>query len=132
MGISAILPLSHPSESGRSPAKKGKNFMGAIKNIDQSQFASEVLQQPGAVLVDFWAPWCAPCRALSPTLEQIAAETPKAKVVKINIDENQDVAVQFGVTNIPYLAVFKGGKLVDSMMGNQSRARIAQMLASHL
>lgn len=106
--------------------------MGAIKNIDQNQFGSEVLQQPGAVLVDFWAPWCAPCRALSPTLEQIAAETPKAKVVKINIDENQDVAVQFGVTNIPYLAVFKGGKLVDSMMGNQSRARIAQMLASHL
>ena len=105
--------------------------MSSLKNVTDSDFQSEVVSKSGLTLVDFWAPWCGPCRALGPTLEQIANENGSVNIVKVNIDANQDVAVTYGVTQIPYMALFKDGKVVDSLLGNQPKSKITQMLSTH-
>src|ERR1700733_4162968 len=93
--------------------------MGAnTTSVTDATFEAEVLKSKVPVLVDFWAEWCAPCRALAPTLEEIAAEyKDKLKVVKINIDENPGAPSQFGVRSIPTLILFKGGKLAAQQVG---------------
>ena len=100
----------------------------AITVITQENFASEVLNAKETVLLDFWAPWCGPCRMLMPLIEEIAAERPDIKVGKINVDDNPDLATEYGVMSIPTLIVVKDGKVVNQAVGGRSKAAILSML----
>lgn len=100
----------------------------AMTVITQENFASEVLSAKETVLLDFWAPWCGPCRMLMPLIEEIAAERPDIKVGKINVDENPDLATEYGVMSIPTLVVVKDGKVVNQAVGGRSKAAILAML----
>ena len=102
--------------------------MSAMKIIHQENFSSEVLNASETVLLDFWAPWCGPCRMLMPLIEEIAAERTDIKVGKINVDENPDLATEFGVMSIPTLIVMKNGKEVNRAVGGKSKAAILSML----
>ena len=100
----------------------------SIAIINQENFKSEVLEAKETVLLDFWAPWCGPCRMLMPLIEEIAAERPDIKVGKINVDDNPDLATEFGVMSIPTLIVMKDGKAVNQSVGGRSKAAILAML----
>ena len=100
----------------------------AITVITQENFSSEILEAKETVLLDFWAPWCGPCRMLMPLIEEIAAERPDIKVGKINVDDNPDLANEFGVMSIPTLIVMKDGKPVNQAVGGRSKAAILAML----
>lgn len=92
----------------------------------------QFIAAPKPVLVDFWATWCPPCRAIAPTLEQLAAESNGRYVIgKLDVDENQQTAARFRIEGIPTLLIFKGGKLVDRLVGAQPKQAIAQRLAAH-
>jgi len=89
-----------------------------IVTITDQNFEAEVLKSETPVLVDFWATWCGPCRAVAPVLEQLAEENDgKVRIAKLNVDENQQVAFQFQVSSIPTFILFKGGKMADRMLG---------------
>ncbi|WP_223477656.1 thioredoxin [Oricola indica] len=97
----------------------------ATVNIDNSNFQSDVLGSSEPVVVDFWAEWCGPCKMISPALEEISAEMEgKVKIAKVNVDENQDLAVQYGVRSIPMLLMFKDGEIADQMIGAAPKARL--------
>ncbi|MFN3455590.1 MAG: thioredoxin [Pseudobdellovibrio sp.] len=99
---------------------------------DQS-FQSDVLNSSTPVLVDFWAEWCGPCRALAPKLEEVAAELGgKVKIVKMNVDENPSTPGQFGIRGIPAMLLFKDGKQVGELVGNHPKENITQFLSSHI
>ena len=107
--------------------------MSALPDVSQSTFQSEVLASDKPVLVDFWAPWCGPCKMLAPVVEKIAGQTgDRAKFVKLNTDENPSLAGQFGVSGIPCLILFKGGQAVDRIVGFVPEAHIRSMLDKHL
>ena len=101
--------------------------MSAI-NINQSNFQNEVMTSDKPVLLDFWAPWCGPCRMVVPIVEEIAGERSDIKVGKINVDENPELAGQFGVMSIPTLVVMKNGKIVNQSMGAKPKNAILAML----
>ncbi len=101
--------------------------MSAIM-INKDNFQEEVLHSDKPVLLDFWAPWCGPCRMVGPVLDEIAAERGDIKVGKINVDEQPELAMQFGVMSIPMLAVMKDGKLVNKAVGARPKAQILDML----
>ena len=96
--------------------------------ITQTNFKSEILESKKTALVDFWAPWCGPCKMLGPVIAEIAEEHPEFTVGKVNVDDEPDLAQQFGVMSIPFLAVFKDGKLVTSSVGVQPKENILDML----
>lgn len=100
-----------------------------IKNITAETFEQEVLMSSAPVLVDFWAPWCLPCRMLSPTLDVLAKEQPQLTIAKINVDEQPELASQYGVMSIPTLMVMEGGKIKHQVSGLQSKSSISRMLA---
>ena len=100
----------------------------SVKHIDKHNFHSEVLSSDKPVLLDFWAPWCGPCRMVVPMVEQIAEERPDAKVGKINIDEEYELAREFGVMSIPTLVVMKDGKIVRQAAGARPKHQILEML----
>ena len=101
--------------------------------ITQNTFKSEVLDSKLPVLVDFWAPWCGPCRMLSPVIDQIADENPGSlKVAKVNVDEENALASQFGVMSIPMLVLIKDGKVLDTSLGAKPKAAVEQWLTSHI
>ena len=97
-------------------------------NVNKNNFVREVLQSSKPVLVDFWASWCGPCRMLAPTLDEIAAEHPEITLAKVNVDEEQELAVQFQVMSIPTLILFKGGKPVATSIGFRPKETLEAML----
>ena len=101
--------------------------MSAI-SVNRNNFNQEVLNSDKPVLMDFWAPWCGPCHMVVPLVEEIAKERSDIKVVKINVDEEQELAMQFGVMSIPTLVVMKNGKIVNQVTGARPKAQILAML----
>ena len=101
--------------------------MAAI-NIDNKNFHNEVMNSEKKVLLDFWAPWCGPCRMVVPMVEEIAKERPDIKVGKINVDENPELATQFRIMTIPTLVVMENGKIVNQAMGVRPKSAILAML----
>ena len=96
--------------------------------INNANFEEEVLRSDRPVLVDFWASWCGPCRMVAPIVEEIAQEHPEFKVGKVNVDEEPQLASQFGIMSIPTLLVFKDGKLAKQMVGARPKADIVAMM----
>ena len=104
--------------------------MGAnTAEFTDTNFESEVLQSATPVLVDFWAPWCGPCRMIAPLIEELAGEySGKVKVGKVNVDDSPQAAGQFGVSSIPTIMIFKGGEVVDRFVGVQPKSRLQKDL----
>lgn len=100
----------------------------SVIHIDRNNFQSEVLDSDRPVLLDFWAPWCTPCRMVGPILDEIDGERSDIKVAKVNVDEQPELAGQFGVMSIPTLVVVKEGRIVQQAMGARPKAQILSML----
>ena len=101
--------------------------MSAI-NINKNNFQNEIMDSEKTVLLDFWAPWCAPCRMVVPVIEEIAGERPDIKVGKINVDEQPELASKFSIMSIPTLVVMKNGKMVQQVSGAIPKKAILEML----
>ena len=107
--------------------------MSEVLHINDADFETTVVQSDIPVLVDFWAPWCGPCKMIAPILDEIAPEfAGNAKIVKINVDDNQLVAGQFGVRSIPTLLLFKNGQLVATQVGALPKNQLAAFINQHL
>ncbi len=107
--------------------------MSNAMTVTAATWATEVLASPIPVLADFWAPWCGPCRAVAPVIDELATELAgKVKFVKINIDEEQQLAAQFMVQSIPTLLIIKSGKVAQQIVGMRSKQDLASALAAHL
>jgi len=102
--------------------------MATVK-IDKSNFQSDVIQSAEPVVVDFWAEWCGPCKMIAPALEEISTELGgKVKIAKVNIDENPEIAAQFGVRSIPTLMLFKGGQVADMKVGAAPKTALSSWI----
>lgn len=103
----------------------------SIVNLDDKSFSDSVEKQTGPILVDFWAEWCMPCRALAPVIDELAQEFQgKVRFAKVNVDECKEVPAKFGIRGIPTLILFNQGKKVNELVGNQAKEKIKSMLTS--
>ena len=100
----------------------------SVLHVNKDSFQSIVKESSKPVLVDFWASWCGPCRMIAPVLEEVADQRPDVKVCKVNVDEEQELAISYGVSSIPTLLVFKNGQVVNKSIGALPKAKILQML----
>ena len=112
-------------------------FRGSVNNkpvdVTDLSFNDEVMTNSGIVLVDFWAPWCAPCRMMAPIIEQLANEyAGRVKIAKLNVDENPMTAALYSISSIPALLIFKGGRHVQTMVGATTKLEIQQHISAHL
>jgi thioredoxin 1 len=105
---------------------------GNITDVTDNNFQAEVLESETPVLVDFWAPWCGPCRIIAPSLEELNDEIENLRVVKLNVDENQQIAAQYEVMSIPTLIVFKNGQPAKKIIGAMPKKRLEAELAPAL
>jgi thioredoxin 1 len=105
------------------------DIQNSVVHADEKTFRKEVLDAEVPVLVDFYADWCGPCRLLGPVLEELAQETPGAKIVKVNVDESPQLAGEYGVSSIPNLLVFRDGRIVDQQVGLASKKQLRALLA---
>ena len=104
-----------------------------LQHVTDQDFEAVVLKSNKPVLVDFWATWCAPCRIIAPALEQVAAEySDRARIVKLNVDENADVSARYNIRGIPTLLLFKDGVIKDQIVGVTSKDNIARMIENQL
>jgi len=104
-----------------------------VKHADDSNFSAVVLKEEKPTLVDFWAPWCGPCRSIGPILEELAAQyNNRVNVVKVNVDDNPATASQYGVRSIPTLLIVKNGKVQDTQIGLLSKKQLETLLDKHL
>ncbi len=107
--------------------------MSKYLTVSDASFESEVLKSDKPVLVDFWAPWCGPCRMIAPIVEELANDYEgKAKIAKVNVDENPQISMQFGIRSIPTLLIFKNGKVVDQIVGAVPKGVLEGRLKSQL
>ena len=100
----------------------------SVLHITKENFNAEVLNADRPVLLDFWATWCGPCRMLAPILEELSGQHPELKIVKVDVDENRDLALQYGIESIPTLLVFKGGQMADRSVGLVSPQEILDLV----
>jgi len=98
--------------------------MSDLSNVTDSNFQAEVIESDKPTLVDFWAPWCGPCRVVAPVLEEIAEERDDLRIVKLNVDENQQTAAQFGVLSIPTMILFKNGAPAKTIIGAYPKKKL--------
>jgi len=104
-----------------------------VLTLTNNNFKAEVLEASEPVLVDYWAPWCSPCRMIGPIVDELAGEyLGKIKVGKVNVDENREIAIEYGVMSIPTLIVFKDGKAVDRVVGFKSKKDLQAVLEKHV
>ena len=104
-----------------------------VKVVTDASFEADVLKSDIPVLVDFWAPWCGPCRMVAPVLEKVAARyAGRVTVAKVNVDENPETSLAYGIRSIPTIALFIGGEAVDGVMGAASESHFAQLLDKHI
>ncbi|MFP4368562.1 MAG: thioredoxin [Candidatus Kapaibacterium sp.] len=102
-------------------------------HLTDDAFQEEVVKSDKPVLIDFWAAWCGPCRMIAPIVEELANEYDgKAKICKLDVDNNQQTAMQFGIRSIPTILIFKGGEVVDTIIGAVPKQQIVERLESHL
>jgi thioredoxin 1 len=126
---SAILWEIIPDAILYEATYKENEMSGPVSDVTDNNFQAEVIESDVPVLVDFWAPWCGPCRRVSPVVEEIASERGEAlKVVKLNIDENQQTAVKFNVMSIPTLMLFKQGEVKKTVIGAYPKRKIEEEL----
>jgi thioredoxin 1 len=102
--------------------------MAAIVEVTDANFQAEVIESESPVLVDFWAPWCGPCRVVAPVLEEMAGERPELKIVKLNVDDNQQTAARFEVLSIPTLILFRYGEVAHKVIGAYPKRKLEQEL----
>jgi thioredoxin 1 len=141
MALKRVTRAVNDEYCGRSagrrdrPARGGEErTMETTKTVaaTDATFDDEVLKSESLVLVDFWAPWCGPCRLVAPVLEEIAGEnTGKVKVVKVNVDENPGVSQRYGIRSIPTMMFFKGGSQVDTLIGAAQKQHIQEKVDTH-
>ena len=107
--------------------------MSTAKDVTDATFQSEVLDSDKRFMVDFWAEWCGPCRAVGPILDQIAAEhSEKLSIVKLNVDDNPETAMKYGITSIPAMKVYRGGEVVKTVIGAKPKPALEADLAEFL
>ena len=100
--------------------------MGALNEVTDGNFQAEVIEADKPVLVDFWAPWCGPCRVIAPSLEEIVEERDDLRIVKLNVDDNQETAARYNVLSIPTLILFRNGEVAHQIIGAMPKKRLVQ------
>jgi thioredoxin len=122
--VNSRVPAGSVADNAQSGAPAA-----AIEHLDEASFSDKVLHSAAPVLVDFYAEWCPPCRAMAPVLEEFASENPEAKIVKVNIDENPGLAVRYQIESIPSLLVFRGSQLTGRHVGLTDKVALRQLLS---